>query len=190
MMQKNETLLLDPWIRYHASLLGSEHIYVYDNGSSDTAVIQTLRDAEKSGVNVFWDYTRQEDFLCNREELTAGLIRRLDEEHPYDFYFPIDCDEFLACSLPGGTLSCDKQDILDALQLHLQAPEVLVISHKYWNNILYPDLYPFRGRDETETHCDAVGLLRWLTFGDSSRPLAVAQTSPISGLQTRHKHHW
>jgi hypothetical protein len=141
MMQKNEILLLDPWIKYHSSLLGSEHIYVYDNGSSDAAVIQTLRDAEKSGVNVFWDYTRQEDFLHNREALTAGLIRRLDEEDPYDFYFPIDCDEFLACVTPDGNASCQTKDITEALSPYLLAKEVLVISHKYWNNLLFPNLY-------------------------------------------------
>lgn len=118
MMQKNEILLLDPWIRYHTNLLGSDHIYVYDNGSTDTAVIKTLRDAEKGGMNVFWDYTRQDDFT-NKGEIIAALIRRLDKERPHDFYFPLDCDEFLAClpPRPSDSPSCRKQDIIEALDL-------------------------------------------------------------------------
>ncbi|HYP03166.1 MAG TPA: glycosyltransferase family 2 protein, partial [Cyanobium sp.] len=89
MMQKNETLLIDPWLRYHTALFGSEHVYVYDNASTDTAVIRTLQNAETSGVNVFWDYTRQDDFM-NKGKIIAGLIKRLDKERPYDFYFPLD----------------------------------------------------------------------------------------------------
>ncbi len=142
MMQKNETLLLGPWIKYHAALLGSDHIYVYDNGSTDRAVIKTLRDAEQIGVNLFWGYTKQDDFL-NKGEIIAGLIRKLDKERPHDFYFPLDCDEFLAClpPVPEISPSCRKQDIIEALDPYLAAEEVLVISHKYWNNVVAPDLY-------------------------------------------------
>jgi hypothetical protein len=141
MMQKNEALLLDPWIRYHTTLLGSENIYLFDNNSSKARVVQTLKNAEQSGVNVLWQYKTQDDYL-NRGEIVAALINRLDEEHPYDFYFLLDCDEFLACLLRDqGTPSFRKQDIDDELNQYLGAKEVLVISHKYLNNILYPDHY-------------------------------------------------
>ena len=140
MMQKNETLLLDPWIKYHTSLLGSDHVFVYDNGSTDPAVLRILHNAEQTGLNVFWEHARQEDFT-NKGEIIAGLIKRLDEERPHDFYFPLDCDEFLACLLPDGSASCKKQDIADALNPYLSSKEVLVISHKYWNNLLFPNLY-------------------------------------------------
>jgi hypothetical protein len=140
MMQKNETLLLDSWINYHSALVGNDHVYVYDNASTDTAVIRTLQNAEASGVNVFWDYTRQADFM-NKGEIIAELIKRLDKERPHDFYFPLDCDEFLACLPPGGSPSCLKQDIIDSLTPYLEAEEILVVAHKYWNNILAPNLY-------------------------------------------------
>jgi hypothetical protein len=35
MMQKNERLLLDPWITYHRSLVDPASIFVFDNGFTD-----------------------------------------------------------------------------------------------------------------------------------------------------------
>jgi hypothetical protein len=54
---------------------------------------------------------------------------------------------------------------------------------------LFHYFYAFRGRDEPETHYNAIGVLRWLILGDSSRPIALAPTSPNSGLETRHRHY-
>jgi hypothetical protein len=45
MMQKNETILLDPWLRYHEAMIPAQSIFVFDNGSSDLEALRILREA-------------------------------------------------------------------------------------------------------------------------------------------------
>ncbi len=132
MMQKNETILLDAWIRYHAELVGWENLFIFDNGSTASSVIRVLKEAESRGVNVFWEYSRVRSFL-EKGLLVAELIQRLDGEDAYDFYFPLDCDEFLACHTESGP-SCCREDIEETLRPFMGSVDVLVIQSKFWNN--------------------------------------------------------
>ena len=52
MMQKDEALLLRPWLLYHGLLFGFENLYVYDNGSTSDAVLAILREFAAVGVHV------------------------------------------------------------------------------------------------------------------------------------------
>jgi hypothetical protein len=47
MMQKNEDLLLGPWIRYHTNFTANSSIFIFDNGSSIPGV---ARNARRSGA--------------------------------------------------------------------------------------------------------------------------------------------
>ena len=132
MMQKNEPLLLGAWIRYHSDLVGLENLFIFDNGSSCSAVIQVLQEAEGRGANVFWEYSRLRDFR-GKGDLVADLIRRLDREDVFDFYFPLDCDEFLACQTEAGP-SCRRRDIEAALRPLLLSDNTLAIKLKYLHN--------------------------------------------------------
>jgi hypothetical protein len=132
MMQKNEKLLLEPWIRYHGDLVGSENLFIFDNGSSDHSVIEFLKGAEEIGVNVFWDHASRSDYL-DKGSLVARLIQKLDRANPYDFYLLLDCDEFLACQTEAGP-SCERQEVDAALLPLLGSKDVLVVASKYWNN--------------------------------------------------------
>lgn len=132
MMQKNEASLVWPWIRYHAELFGADNLYILDNGSSHDSVLHCLQEAVGFGVHVDKRYRRQEDF--NRKgEIITELIQGLDTEGRYDFYLPMDCDEFVACEINGG-LSLAKEDILATLTPHQSSQDVLMISHKLHNN--------------------------------------------------------
>ncbi len=132
MMQKNEISLVGPWIRYHAALVGAENLYVFDNGSTEPAVRRCLQEAQSMGVHVDWRYGRQADF-ARKGDIIAALIQDLDGQGRHDFYFPLDCDEFLASRVDGG-VSMAMADLQSALAPHRDSPRVLRIAHKYWNN--------------------------------------------------------
>lgn len=138
-MQKNESLLLEPWIRYHVDLIGTSSIFIYDNGSTDTKTLTTLADAENIGLKINRTYSHQKDYYA-RGEIFADLIKSLDASNPHDFYFPIDCDEFLACGI-DGKLSCQRDDILASLAPLIRDGEVLTIPHKYVNSPCHINRY-------------------------------------------------
>ncbi|WP_254963732.1 MULTISPECIES: glycosyltransferase family 2 protein [unclassified Cyanobium] len=139
MMQKNESILLEAWIRYHAEMVGKENLFIFDNGSTISSVIQVLKEAESSGVRIFWEYSTVRNFL-EKGALIADLIQRLDREEDFDFYFPLDCDEFLACQTESGP-SCCRKDIEEALRPYKGSADVLVIQHKYWNHPYRQNFY-------------------------------------------------
>jgi hypothetical protein len=139
MMQKDETILFDPWVLYHADLLGHGNLFIFDNGSTSASVIQSLQRARLNGANVFWEYSSRRDHL-ERGPMLANFIQELDHSNPFDFYFLLDCDEFLACQTDSGT-SCQRRDIEMALQPYVGSKDVLRIQHKFWHNPCRMHLY-------------------------------------------------
>lgn len=129
MMQKDEAELLPAFLRYHASLFGHRSLFIFDNGSNDPRVHSALREAASRGANVFWQYSSPDHFIA-KGDIFSGLIKRLDREDRHDFYFPLDCDEFLACLTDAGP-SCRKDLILKTLLPLRGDPAPLAIRHKY-----------------------------------------------------------
>jgi hypothetical protein len=132
MMQKDETILFDPWFGYHADLLGPENLFIFDNGSTSASVIQSLQRAKLNGANVCLDYSSRRDYR-ERGSMLASFIQQLEQSNPFDFYFLLDCDEFLACQTDSGT-SCQRRDIEMVLEPYLGSRDVLRIQHKLWHN--------------------------------------------------------
>lgn len=93
-MHKNEVLLLKTWAIYHSNEFGVENIYIIDNGSTKEDVLTTLKELEKLGINVIYDYPDREHFV-RKGEVVKEVIEKIDSEDPGDFYIPLDCDEFL-----------------------------------------------------------------------------------------------
>ncbi|MCP9930039.1 hypothetical protein KBY82_04490 [Cyanobium sp. AMD-g] len=139
MMQKDETILFDPWFFYHADLLGPENLFIFDNGSKSTSVIQSLQRARSNGANVIWEYSSRHEYR-ERGPLIANFIQQLDHSNPFDFYFLLDCDEFLACQTDSG-ISCQRRDIERVLQPYIGSRDVLLIRHKFWHNPCRMHLY-------------------------------------------------
>jgi len=139
MMQKNETILLDPWLRYHEAMISAQSIFVFDNGSSDPHTLETLKAAECRGVRVNRQHNQPQDYFATGI-IVAELIKNLDRENPHDFYFPIDCDEFLACKV-NGHLSCSRDDLDRSLSDLIGNDKVLSISSKYYNSPYHPNRY-------------------------------------------------
>ncbi|KEX90844.1 hypothetical protein HA62_28415, partial [Pseudomonas putida] len=91
-MQKNETILLQTWIKYYSYLFGAHNLYVLDNGSTACESIEILKKAEKQGVNVCWSFSSPEDFV-NKGKVVSGVFDTLLQT--YDIALPLDADEIL-----------------------------------------------------------------------------------------------
>jgi hypothetical protein len=139
MMQKNETLLLDPWLRYHEAMISAQSIFIFDNGSSDPHTLATLKAAEGRGVTVSRKYNQLQDYPASGT-IAAELINHLDRDNPHDFYFPIDCDEFLACKI-NGQISCSRDDLDRSLIDFIGNQKVLTIPRKYVNSPYHRNRY-------------------------------------------------
>ena len=109
MMQRDETQLLEPWLRHHGLLFGFENLIVLDNGSRSADVLATLTRYERAGVRVERAHASPRDFL-DKGLHAARLIAELDRAGGYDFALPIDCDEFLAL-FDECHLSCSRQAV-------------------------------------------------------------------------------
>lgn len=112
-MQKNEELLLEPWLRYHGHLFGFSNLIVIDNGSTLPSVVETLTTFEKVGVKVYRQFDDPADY-ARKGLITADVIRILDHQVDYDFAIPLDCDEFVALWQIDG-VTCDRHSILEYL---------------------------------------------------------------------------
>jgi hypothetical protein len=133
MMQKNEKQLLEPWILYHGLHFGFENLYVYDNGSSEASCVALLKKYENYGVNVNWAYKKNSDFE-SKGHIFSEKIKQLDRENPSDFYFPMDCDEFIAVEKGVGNVSVDAYSILNSLSEFRLSAAPLSICTAYDNN--------------------------------------------------------
>lgn len=106
MMQRNESTLLDSWIRYHATLFGYKSLTIVDHGSSCKLTIQHLKAAERLGAEVIW--ARQTDLDFN----SKGRIieEEIKSRKKFRVAFPMDCDEFI-CLDQDSKLSCNPNRI-------------------------------------------------------------------------------
>ncbi|WP_159013550.1 glycosyltransferase family 2 protein [Acidisoma sp. S159] len=131
MMQRNEVDLIYPWALYHGVRFGFENLHIIDNGSKDS--FQPRLDYLQSiGVQISRQHNSREDFV-NKGRIISEIIKRYDEEDPADFYFPLDCDEFVGVELQGGLLSFSEVDIFNELNAHYRANEALTVA-TYFDN--------------------------------------------------------
>lgn len=131
MMQKNENELLDSWFKYHASLFEASNIYIFDNGSTNPSVLSSLKYIESMGATIITKHNTNLDYEL-KGEILGNLIKSLNHEE-YDFFIPLDCDEFIATFDKNGKVSCDKTDIIDELSKHVQSKDALVIAGQLFN---------------------------------------------------------
>lgn len=161
MMQKNERVLLDLWLRYHTAMFGASQLHVFDNGSTDPQVRQRLRRAEADGVRVFWEYKDREHFE-KKGEVFRKVMQDLAPEF-CDFVMPLDCDEFVAHVGLDGEVSCEADVVSRYLaSQHLRDPRVLITRGSYFNVPGEPGLYFFT--DERKCFL-AHGMVKGLGMG-------------------------
>lgn len=132
LMQKNEALLIEPWLIYHGYMFGFENLYVWDNGSTNNSVIETLQRFESAGVNVAWDRTSLDDFHY-KGGVIGTKVHEFRDQGRYDLVIPLDCDEFVAMSGARG-LSTNRSEILTYLsKIHGKAgaPQMMWGYHNW-----------------------------------------------------------
>ena len=140
MMCKNEDELLSIWGGYHGHLLGFENLHVVDNGSTSSASLAALDALETLGAHIDRGFPRVEDYPA-KGQITARTIQRLDAEAPADFYFPLDCDEFLAVEHSPYALDCTREGLERELEPQADFDGVLTIQAGYDNNPEVPGTY-------------------------------------------------
>ena len=186
MMQKNEVSLLPLFLKYHEALFGAPSLFIFDNGSTEPEVIAELKAAEGRGMRIDWSHSGPKNFE-EKGNIFATFIQHLDETDPHDFYFPLDCDEFIACLTPDG-VSMKQEDIERTLLPFKGSPSTLRISHKYWANPLH------RNRYKISTYSPkcffAQGSCKFLDHGyHNAKALGDApdQTTPIVYYEFHYK---
>src|SRR5580698_10575392 len=139
MMQKNETLLLRPWLAYHGYLFGFENLYVLDNGSDALDVRATLGEFARKGVHVDWSHASRQDYLA-KGDLVGARLQALDVAREYDFLIPIDCDEFVLLRTETDFV-CSREAILTYLVTLMGEKRPLRMPYQLANHPLDPDIY-------------------------------------------------
>lgn len=140
MMQRDETALLQPWIEYHAHLFGLENLYVWDNGSEAVSLKKLLVSYQKKGLNVYWALNNEIDFR-RKGNILGEKIKELDLQDRYDFYLPIDCDEFLALRVGNDKITTDRQKIFDAFDALSGEKQALGMRLAYYNVLGHEGYY-------------------------------------------------
>jgi len=184
MMQKDETVLLKPWLAYHGHLFGLENLHVIDNGSSHPEVVETLCHYAAMGVQIDYAHATRDDYL-NKGDIVGAAIRALDAAGRYDFFFPTDCDEFIIKQVDGG-YSCDRETIHAYLDTLRDEPRTLRMRHQLDNHPLLPDCYVHAGSSKTFFAADCFG---WTDHGHHCDGSRKADGSRFTQLLHAHFHH-
>jgi len=148
MMEKNENLLLTSWIHYHGALFGYENLYIFDNGSDNPSVLYDLKRLEaQHGINVDYSKNKNSDFEA-KGDLVVATIRKLEESSNYDFFLPLDGDEFV-CVEKSGEVCFGKNEIIEELQKYRASPDALKIQGCFYNFYGKPDFYYYLDNPKT-----------------------------------------
>lgn len=184
MMQKDEAVLLEPWIVYHGHLFGFENIYIIDNGSTMPEVQEVLARFITFGVHVDFSHSTRIDYL-NKGDIVGELIRTLDANGKHDFFFPTDCDEFIIKQTTTG-FSCNRMAIHSHLELFRDEPKTLRMRYQLDNHPTLPDCYVHAGSSKTFF---AAGSFGWTDHGHHCDGSRLAEGSRFTALLHIHFHH-
>jgi hypothetical protein len=114
MMQRDEEDLLEPWLLYHGYLFGFENLHVIDNGSTSPTVRTTMDRFSRVGVHFDFGYSAPSDYE-RKHVIVSEKITSLTRSEGHHFYFPIDCDEFVALFDHRG-ITLSRQSIMRYLE--------------------------------------------------------------------------
>jgi hypothetical protein len=138
MMQKDEGELLRAWIEYHRQLFGINSLFVYDNDSTDDLTLRILQKYRDMGMSVNTKF-KDLDAHTKRNKIFGDFFHQLDHYNKFDFYFPIDCDEFLVYRSNADSISAEPQLIYNKLKELKDVKAALGIEGTYYNILGQPD---------------------------------------------------
>ena len=143
MMQKDEGDLIYPWALFHGTLFGFHNLVIIDNGSTEP-VLSRLRRLEALGTRVIYDYQEQSHFV-SKGDIIASIIQEYDATDPADFYFPLDCDEFIGVEQDDGEMSFQASDIFAELAKYRGSKNALVVKTYLDNHPQTPGMFKKTG---------------------------------------------
>lgn len=188
MMQKDEGSLLHAWVCYHAMLFGYENLVVYDNGSSCVHTLNILEEIESLGVTV--DRSKADPIHFRQKgnvfrKRINRIVRTRWKRQPYDFFMPLDCDEFVTLAV-GDSMDFDRSRILMHLSALRGTGRVFRISHSWLNAPASTRVF-FR---KSEKKCFvAAGELISLNSGFHAAKSSVDEPDIATGIAHIHLHH-
>jgi hypothetical protein len=151
MMQKNEDDLLETWIAYHANLFGFKNLFIFDNGSNSEVINSIYQKYIPLGISVHQSFEKK-SFFYRKGDVLGNYIKFLDNTDEYDFFIPLDCDEYIAVRKESGDIGCDGASIELELQKYRDTEHPLSITGSYFNipkrdgaYYFYPELKLFFG---------------------------------------------
>jgi len=138
MMHRDEGDLLRPWVMYHAALFGIENLYIFDNGSSSLSVRSELAALELEGAIVDRSNGKTEDYR-RKGQIIGSQIRFLEGQ--YDFFIPLDCDEFVVVRTGDRSIACDPDAVHAALEELAGEKRALQVDAAFWNILNSPEWF-------------------------------------------------
>ena len=138
MMQRDEVDLLRPWVMYHAALFGIENLFVFDNGSTAASVTMDLVEFARNGANVDWKHASPDDFH-SKGDILGSLILSLAGR--YDFFLPLDCDEFFVVRTGAKKIACDPATIHADLAQFAGESRALQLKAAFYNVLNTPNAF-------------------------------------------------
>jgi len=141
MMQKNEDVLLEPWLKYHGRLFGYENLFIFDNGSTTFRTKEVLEQYEAEGVRVNREFTTVSDYAA-KGEIIATTIRKLQTDQSYDVVFPLDCDEFVVLK-DGDGATTDPRRIWNYTKTLIPYGGLHRVNKQFFNIINHPGEFGF-----------------------------------------------
>ncbi len=158
-MQRNEAVLLTPWVLYHGHLFGFENLFIFDNGSDDPATKATLSQLSSThGIHVDYSKNTKSDFE-HKGDIFIDNILYLDNTGKYDFFIPLDCDEFVCVGNPKSVPDFARDHIHSELAQHKNSRDALVIEGCLYNSYGRKDYYYYLGVKKTFFAAGAAGSL-------------------------------
>jgi len=127
MMQKDEGQLLEDWLNYYDYVFGLSNCYVFDNGSEDPLTMEILQKWEGKGLKI--QYCPGHESFENKGMIILNKINELNNR--YDYFYPVDCDEFLARFQSTEVFQIEK-DLEPKNSTDLKK-RIFRIHHAIWN---------------------------------------------------------
>jgi tetratricopeptide (TPR) repeat protein len=143
-VQRDETLLLRPWLLYHGYLIGFENLFVFDENSANPAVRATLEEFRALGVNIE-TAPAGEAGLTSKDDVFAARITAFRETGAYDIAIALDSDEFLCINGAAG-ISCLRNELHEELARINAGGETCWTEDCLENQPLYLDLFRYTPR--------------------------------------------
>lgn len=139
MMQKDEGELLRTWIEYHRGIFGKDNLFIYDNASTDVHTLNILKKYSGMGYSIDYQFTHNEAHL-QKGKIFGNKIMQLEDLDNFDFFIPLDCDEFFVLRKDLG-ITTNKEEIHAELDALMDRDEVLSIDTAFYNIPNRPDYF-------------------------------------------------